>query len=125
MTSWWRRLAAIARAQVGPLRLPPADAAAAAEDAPSAAAAAEGQATSTASGSLPYSEELARCYAALDLPFGAPLEEVTRRWKAYLKRCHPDRHATEPEKLAAATELTQILTEAYQKIKAAWQRQQA
>src|SRR5258706_15586138 len=48
--------------------------------------------TPSAGHGLPYSDELARCYRLLDLPFGTPLERVTKQWKTYLKRCHPDRH---------------------------------
>jgi DnaJ-class molecular chaperone len=73
---------------------------------------------------LPYSAELAGCYRALDLPFGAPVEQVAKRWKTYLKKCHPDLHANDPEKQADATRLTQELTRAYEKIKAAWERHQ-
>ena len=73
---------------------------------------------------LPQSEELARCYAALDLPFGAPMDTVTKRWKTYVKQCHPDRFATEPDKIEDATELTQALTAAHRTIQAAWQRHQ-
>jgi hypothetical protein len=71
---------------------------------------------------LPYSAELADAYRALDLPFGAPLAQVAKRWKTYLKKCHPDRHANDAEKQADATRLTQELTRAYEKIKEAWAR---
>ena len=73
---------------------------------------------------LPYSAELARCYRVLDLPFGVPLEQVARQWRAYLKQAHPDRHATDPAKQADATVLTQQLNDAYTKIKLAWERHQ-
>jgi len=73
---------------------------------------------------FPYSAELARCYQILDLPFGAPLERVTRQWRAYLKKAHPDRHANDPAKQADATILTQQLNDAYRKIKLAWERHQ-
>lgn len=74
---------------------------------------------------LPYSEALAEAYRALDLPFGAPMKQVTRQWKTYLKKCHPDRYANDPEKQADATRLTQELTRAHEKIKAAWKQHQA
>jgi hypothetical protein len=77
----------------------------------------------TSSG-LPYSAALAEAYRALDLPFGAPMEQVTRQWKTYLKKCHPDRYANAPEKQADATRLTQELTRAHEKIKAAWKQRQ-
>ena len=73
---------------------------------------------------LPYSAELARCYQLLDLPFGAPMERVTRQWRAYLKQVHPDRHANDPAKQADATILSQQLNDAYTKIKLAWKRHQ-
>ena len=73
---------------------------------------------------LPHSAELARCYQFLDLPFGAPMEQVTKQWKTYLKQCHPDRYAQDPAKQADATILTQQLNDAYQKIKAAWDQHQ-
>jgi hypothetical protein len=69
---------------------------------------------------LPYSEELAGYYRTLDLPFGAPMVEVSKRWKTYLKKCHPDRYANDPEKQADATRLTQELTRAHENIKRAW-----
>jgi hypothetical protein len=73
---------------------------------------------------LPHSPELARSYALLDLPFGAPMEQVSKRWKSYLKKCHPDRFARDPAQQADATELTQALTGAHDTILAAWQRYQ-
>jgi hypothetical protein len=79
-------------------------------------------ASAHAASGLPYSAELARCYALLDLPFGVPMDQVTKRWKTYLKKCHPDRYANAPEKLADATELTQALTGAHDTILAAWRR---
>jgi hypothetical protein len=71
---------------------------------------------------LPYTEEVARCYTLLDLPFGAPMGQVTKRWKAYLRQCHPDLHTDDAAKHAEATELTQELNSAYSKIKSAWER---
>jgi hypothetical protein len=82
---------------------------------------ASGAASHTGSG-LPHSPELARSYALLDLPFGAPMDQVSRRWKTYLKTCHPDRFASDPARQADATELTQALTGAHDTIRAAWKR---
>ncbi len=80
--------------------------------------------TASAGHGIPYSDELARCYRLLDLPFGTPLAQVTKQWKAYLRRCHPDRHVNDPANQADATFLTQQLNDAYRKIKQAWQRHQ-
>jgi DnaJ-class molecular chaperone len=82
------------------------------------------EAPASASHGLPYSAELARCYQQLDLPFGAPMEQVTKQWKTYLKQYHPDRYANDPTKQADATSITQKLNDAHQKIKAAWERHQ-
>jgi len=82
-----------------------------------------GISTRTSKG-LPYSTELANCYALLDLPFGAPMDEVNKRWKTYLKRCHPDLFANDSGQQAEATELTQALMGAHSKIEAAWKRYQ-
>jgi hypothetical protein len=71
---------------------------------------------------LPYSDDLARHYQALDLPFGTPMAQVNKRWKTYLKKCHPDRYANDPVKQADATRLTQELTRAHEKIKVAWEQ---
>lgn len=73
---------------------------------------------------LPHSAELARCYRLLDLPFGVPMQQVTKQWKTYLKKCHPDLYANAPAKQADATLLTQQLNDAHQKIKVAWERHQ-
>ena len=73
------------------------------------------------SGPLFYSAELADAYRLLDLPFGAPLADVNKRWKTYLKRCHPDRFHDDPGRQADATELTRQLNAAHDLIEAAWQ----
>jgi len=87
------------------------------------ASGASGSSARSSSG-LPYSAELARCYDLLDLPFGAPMDEVNKRWKTYLKQCHPDRFANDPAQQAQATELSQALMGAHSKIETAWKRYQ-
>ena len=77
-----------------------------------------GTSARTSSG-LPYSTELAHCYELLDLPFGVPMDKVNKRWKTYLKRCHPDLYTQDPVQQAEATELTQALMGAQSKIEAA------
>ena len=71
-------------------------------------------------GPLPYNAELADAYRVLDLPFGAPMTTVNGRWKAYLKRCHPDRYHGDPGRQADATELSQQLNAAHARIETAW-----
>ena len=71
---------------------------------------------------LPHSAELVDAYRVLDLPFGAPMADVSERWKTYLKRCHPDRFHNDPKRLADATELTRQLNTAHDRIEAAWRK---
>jgi DnaJ-domain-containing protein 1 len=61
----------------------------------------------------PVSDELRRAYAALEVPFGADFATVRRSYRALMRKYHPDRHASSPEKQKAATELAQKLTAAY------------
>ncbi|MBI4821807.1 MAG: DnaJ domain-containing protein [Deltaproteobacteria bacterium] len=59
------------------------------------------------------SDELARWYANLELPYGAPLEEVRAAYRRMMRRYHPDRHRTDPTSEAAAAELVMALREAH------------
>jgi DnaJ-domain-containing protein 1 len=54
-----------------------------------------------------------RWYRTLELQPGADLREVRRAYRRLLLQYHPDRHANDPDKLKAATEVTRRLTEAY------------
>lgn len=137
MTGLLERLAQNARAYVndfldrhwsGTFSMPSQDTASETRDDtahdPSQATDAFTSSTAHAGTGLPYSPELAQCYRSLDLPFGAPMAQVTKRWKAYLKQCHPDLHARDTVKQADATELTRQLNDAYHKIRTAWTRHQ-
>ena len=63
------------------------------------------------------SEILRQDYANLEVPFGAPFEEVKRSYKNLLRRYHPDRHTNDPEKLKLATEVTTKINASYDRIK--------
>lgn len=54
-----------------------------------------------------------RWYRTLELEPGADLQKVRKAYRRLLVKYHPDRYATEPDKLKAATEVTRKLTEAY------------
>lgn len=62
-------------------------------------------------------ESLRQDYANLEVSFGAPFEEVKRSYKKLLRRYHPDRHSSDPEKLKLATEITTKINESYNRIK--------
>ncbi len=62
-------------------------------------------------------DHLREDYAILEVPFGAPFEQVKRAYKKMLRRYHPDRHSSDPEKLKLATEITTKINESYNRIK--------
>ena len=80
--------------------------------------AARGTATDDVAIPSPEEEEraqrLARYYANLELPVGAPWDEVKRAYRRLMRRYHPDRHYGDPEKARIATELSQELRVAYE-----------
>ena len=54
-----------------------------------------------------------RWYKTLEVEPGADLRTVRKAYRKLLLQYHPDRHASDPEKYKAATEVTRRLTEAY------------
>lgn len=54
-----------------------------------------------------------RWYKTLEVPPGSDLKAVRRAYRKALLQYHPDKFANDPEKQAAATEITRRLTEAY------------
>jgi len=62
----------------------------------------------------PQLKQLRSYYANLELNPGASAEDVKRAYRSLMRRYHPDKHADDPEKYRAATELARSLTEAYQ-----------
>jgi DnaJ-class molecular chaperone len=63
--------------------------------------------------------DLARHYAALELRPGATPAEVERSYRQLLAKYDPAKHAGNPEKHRAATQLVDELTRAYQALSAA------
>lgn len=55
-------------------------------------------------------------YARLEVTYGAPWDEVKIAYRKLMRRYHPDLHAHSPEKLKAATEVAQALTQAYNEL---------
>ncbi|MBI5515678.1 MAG: J domain-containing protein [Deltaproteobacteria bacterium] len=56
---------------------------------------------------------LARCFALLELPVGAPRTEIQRAYRAMLRQYHPDRYVGDGEQHASAVALVTSLTDAY------------
>ncbi|MFO0692061.1 MAG: J domain-containing protein [Polyangiales bacterium] len=72
----------------------------------------------TADKDNPERKQLLQWYANLELPPFASLDEVRKAYRDLMKRYHPDRHATDPERQRIATELAQSLTRAYESLTA-------
>lgn len=64
----------------------------------------------------PALEALRQDYANLEVPFGAPFDEVRRSYRRLLAAYHPDRNAGDPEKLRLATEITKKINISYRRI---------
>jgi DnaJ-domain-containing protein 1 len=62
--------------------------------------------------------ELRRDYANLEVPFGAPFEQVRLSHRRLLRKYHPDRFGLDPGRQRLATQITQKLNESYQRIRA-------
>ncbi|MCO4782562.1 MAG: DnaJ domain-containing protein [Candidatus Cloacimonetes bacterium] len=58
-----------------------------------------------------------KAYARLNVSPADSLDQIEKSYKKAMKKYHPDRYATSPEKLEAATKVAQMITEAYDTIK--------
>ncbi len=67
-------------------------------------------------------ESLAQAYANLEVPYGAPFDDVKKAYKRLLRAYHPDRFAQDPEKLKIATEITKKINEAIARIKSSQEK---
>jgi DnaJ-domain-containing protein 1 len=67
--------------------------------------------------SAPRSERrLRELYSQLEVPYGAPFDEVKRSFRRLMRKYHPDLHAGNPAKQKTATQLTMSLTQAYNEL---------
>jgi DnaJ-domain-containing protein 1 len=64
----------------------------------------------------PYTVEISRAYANLELPIGANASEVRAAYRRLMKRYHPDQHQKHPSKENAANELTRKLKDAHDQL---------
>jgi DnaJ-domain-containing protein 1 len=58
-------------------------------------------------------DPIARAYASLEVKPGSDFDTVRRAYRSMMRKYHPDRHTSSPEKQKAANELAQKLTDAY------------
>ena len=61
-------------------------------------------------------DKIAKYYKVLDLPVGAPFEDVKKSYRKLMRKYHPDRHVGNAKKQKAATELSMRVTEAYKEL---------
>jgi len=61
---------------------------------------------------------LTRDYQILEVPFGAPFEDVRASYRALMRRHHPDIHTADRTQQERATRKAQELNISYQRIKA-------
>lgn len=61
--------------------------------------------------------EMAGWYANLEVPYGSDLDTVTRAWKRLARLYHPDRHDSDPERRAHASDLFKGITHAYEQLR--------
>lgn len=73
--------------------------------------------TSTRPSGSAVPERLRRDFRNLEVPVGAPFEEVRASYKRLMAAFHPDRHAGDPERLRTATEVAKKLNHSFQRIR--------
>jgi hypothetical protein len=61
-------------------------------------------------------KKLRQLYEQLEVPYGAPLDEIKKSFRRLMRKYHPDLHINDAKKHAAATQLTMTLTEAYREL---------
>jgi hypothetical protein len=66
--------------------------------------------------SAEHGDAVARYYANLELPYGAPREAVRAARQRLLRRYHPDRFATDPGRAKLAHQLTAELNHAHDEL---------
>ncbi len=71
--------------------------------------------TSSRSSSMP--QDVRAAYEYLGVRVGTPVDEVSKVYKKLLREHHPDRFATNPDRLAEATERTKRINFAFQQIR--------
>lgn len=60
---------------------------------------------------------LAQLYAQLECPYGADMDTVRKKYRALMRKYHPDVHSRDADKQRVATELSQRLTAAYNELR--------
>ena len=72
---------------------------------------------SSGGGNAPMTDKrLRELYAQLEVPYGAPFDDVKKSFRRLMRKYHPDLHIGNPQKHKTATQLTMSLTQAYNEL---------
>jgi DnaJ-domain-containing protein 1 len=67
---------------------------------------------------LAADRDIAQAYANLELPKGAPIEDVEKKYKELAAKYAPEKHASDPQRSEIAQQLRAQLTRAYDRLTA-------
>ncbi|HVI03868.1 MAG TPA: J domain-containing protein [Enhygromyxa sp.] len=70
------------------------------------------------SGGHPSEREIENWHRTLEVPVGADFDTIRKSYRRLMAKYHPDKYASDPEKYAAATEVTRKIAGAYNGLKA-------
>jgi DnaJ-domain-containing protein 1 len=65
----------------------------------------------------PSEREIENWHRTLEVPVGADFETIRKSYRRLMAKYHPDKYASDPEKYAAATEVTRKIAGAYNGLK--------
>ncbi len=63
------------------------------------------------------SRDVENWHRTLEVPVGADFDTIRKSYRRLMAKYHPDKYASDPEKYAAATEVTRKITGAYNGLK--------
>lgn len=65
----------------------------------------------------PSEREIENWHRTLEVPVGADFDTIRKSYRRLIAKYHPDKYASDPEKYAAATEVTRKIAGAYNGLK--------
>jgi DnaJ-domain-containing protein 1 len=65
----------------------------------------------------PSARDIENWHRTLEVPVGADFETIRKSYRRLMAKYHPDKYASDPDKYAAATEVTRKITGAYNGLK--------
>lgn len=68
-------------------------------------------------GGRPSEREIENWHRTLEVPVGADFDTIRKSYRRLMAKYHPDKYASDPEKYAAATEVTRKIAGAYNGLK--------